>query len=157
MESETCSSFPMLFTRAHLLGIFILVGVCLHIPYDLMCEKLRKFGSLYYISRNIPQSIISKSLYNLWYVEERDVDSMALYGSHTVLYNKGMIVVRRKEVGDGRDWIYWGPVQQILDSVNVAHELIPLWVTFSWNETSAGSEEPKSTCSASGSSIALSG
>jgi len=57
-------------------GIIILVGVGAHVPDNLMCKELRELGSLHDESFYIPQHIIAQALYNLWNIEESDINRM---------------------------------------------------------------------------------
>ena len=92
------------------LRIFILVGVGLHVPDDLMGEELREFGSLNNVALYVSERIISKSLDDLWYVEECDIDGVALESPHGVLKDEWVASVGWKEVVDGGYGIHWCPI-----------------------------------------------
>jgi hypothetical protein len=98
----------------HNFRCFILVRVRLHVPDDLMGEQLRKLGRLNDVSLNVAKSIVSERLDNLVDVEEHDIYRVALKCSHSILYNEGMVAVRRHEKRHRRDGIHRSPIQQVL-------------------------------------------
>ena len=67
------------------LRIVVLVGVCLHIPDNLVREELRELSSLKNVAFHITQYIVSQSLDNLRDVKERYVNGMAFQCPHCVL------------------------------------------------------------------------
>lgn len=100
--------------KTHNLGIFIFIRIGLHIPDDLMSEKLRELGRLEDESLNVSQRIISQGLYNLRDIKEGDINRVTLQRSHSVLQDESVIRVRREEVSGRGNWIDWSPIQKVL-------------------------------------------
>lgn len=93
----------------HNLTVIVLERIGLHIPNDLVCKQLRELRCLDDVTFDVTKCIIPKGLHNLRNVKEGHIDRMAFQSSHGVLYEEWMVLIRRKEVGDGCDWIGRGP------------------------------------------------
>lgn len=79
-----------------------------------MSEELREFCRLYDISLYVAQIVIPKALNNLWHIEKRDVNRMAFHCSHGILQDERVVPIRRKEVCYCTNWVYRGPIEQVL-------------------------------------------
>jgi hypothetical protein len=99
-------------------SIVVLVGVCLHVPYDLMGEKLRELRRLNDISLCIPERVVAESLHNLRDIEKGDIDRVALESPHCILEHKWIVPVLGEEERHSRDGADRSPVQEMLDRVS---------------------------------------
>jgi len=95
-------------------SIVVIVHVCLHVPYNLMREKLRKLRRLNDVPLCISERVVAESLYDLRDIEEGDVDRVTLQSPDSVLEHERVVPVLRKEERHSRDGVDRSPVQQML-------------------------------------------
>lgn len=122
-----------------------------------MSKELGKFCSLDDISLNISKCIVTKSLNNLWDVEECNVNGMTFKSTDCVLDNTRMVSVCWKKEGDGIDGIDRCPVHEILRLLAWASVIKREQRTLSWEVTSLGKVEPSKMRIASEFPVALCG
>lgn len=99
---------------AHNLGVIVFVGVGLHVPYDLVGKKLRELRSLYDVTLNVTQCIISKCLHDLRDIEKGHINRVTLKRPHGILNEEWVVLIRWEEIRDCRDGIHGSPEQQEL-------------------------------------------
>lgn len=82
---------------------------------------------------------------------------MTLERPHSILYDVGVVLIRREEVCRRGYRVYGSPVEQILSTLDAVLRILAKILTFNWKETSVGRLEPSNISSASGSPIPFSG
>lgn len=98
----------------HNFSVVILVGVCFHIPYDLVSKELRELCSLYNVPFCIAESIVSERLHYLRNIEEGDIDRVALESPYSILKQERVVPILRKKQSHSRDGVDRCPIQEIL-------------------------------------------
>ena len=139
-------------------SIVVVVHVRLHVPYDLMSEKLGELCRLDDVPLCISERVVAESLHDLRDIEEGDIHRMALQSPHSVLEHEWVVPVLRKEERHSRNGVDRSPVQEMLPKLAAEQAFQRDTVhTLSWKLTSSGSEPPRRIGKASGCATALAG
>ena len=73
--------------------VFVVIGIGLHVPDDLVGEHLGKLGSLEDVALYVSEGVVAEGLNDLRYVEECDVDIVALQSAHGVLGDERVVAI----------------------------------------------------------------
>lgn len=95
-------------------AIIILIGVGLHVPYDLVSKQLRELCSLNDVTFNVAKRIVAKCLHDLGYVEECHINRVTFKCPHSILNQERVVLVHWQEVRDSSDGVDGSPEQKIL-------------------------------------------